>query len=138
MAVARPPRDVRVYADLNPRHYRTGIWSYWLHRVSGVAITVFLLLHIIEVTSVTRGGAESFQSTMASLSTRPFVIGEWLLFLAITFHGINGIRLMLHDLGWGIKQQKRLFWSVMAISAVLIAAGSYYFIMRFLAYPWSL
>ena len=138
MALSRPQRDVRVYADLKPRYYRTGMWSYLLHRVSGVAITLFLLMHIWEITSVVRGGAEGFNRTMSILGTKPFVIGEWLLFLALTFHGINGVRLMLHDFGWGIRKQKVLFWAVMAISAVIIAGGSYFFVMRFLAYPWTL
>lgn len=138
MEQMREKRDVRVYVDLNPRYYRTGMWSHVLHRVSGVAITVFLLLHILEVTSVVRGGADGFNSTMAKLATRPFVIGEWLLFLALTFHAINGVRLMLHDRGLGVRKQKGLFWTVMAISAVLIVTGSYWFVIRFLAYPWTL
>jgi len=130
-------REVRVYADLKPRYFRTGMWSHLLHRVSGIAITFFLLLHIWEVTSVTRGGGAGFDRTMAGLSSKLFVIGEWFLFLAITFHGINGVRLMLHDLGCGVRKQKALFWTVFGLCAVLIAAGSYYFIMRFLAYPWA-
>lgn len=138
MATMQSPRDVRVYAGLKPRYYKTGMWSFVLHRISGVAITVFLLLHVWEVTSVVRGGGGHFDSTMAQLATKPFVIGEWLLFLALTFHGINGIRLMLHDLGWGVRKQKSLFWTVMVVSAAAITFGSYFFVHRFLAYPWSL
>lgn len=137
MATPQSSRAVRVYADLKPRYFRTGMWSFVLHRISGIAITVFLLAHIWEVTSVVRGGTQGFDRTMSSLATRPWVIGEWLLFLALTFHGINGIRLILHDLGWGVRKQKMLFWIVMGLSAALIAFGSYFFVMRFLAYPWS-
>lgn len=129
-------RDVRVYADLKPRYYRTGMWSYVLHRVSGVAITLFLLMHIWEITSVTRGGAAGFNAQMALLESRVFVIGEWLLFLAISFHGVNGVRLMLHDLGWGVRKQKTWFWTVFLISALLIVAGSYVFVMKFLVFAW--
>jgi succinate dehydrogenase / fumarate reductase, cytochrome b subunit len=136
MAASPEPRDVRVYVDLKPRHYKTGMWSYVLHRICGVAITLFLLMHIWEMTSVVRGGAEGFNETTSLLESRLFVIGEWLLFLALTFHGINGVRLMLHDRGIGVRKQKSLFWTVMAISAVIIAGGSYFFVMRFLAYPW--
>ncbi len=137
MESPRQNRDVRVFADLSPRRYRTGMWSHVLHRVSGVAIVVFLLMHIFEVTSVVRGGGEGFELTMSALATKPFVIGEFMLFLAITFHSINGIRLLAHDLGWGVRKQKTLFWAAFVISAIIIAGGSYFFIMRFLAYPWS-
>jgi len=130
-------RPVRNYADLNPRYYATGMWSHVLHRISGIAITVFLLLHIWEITSVVRGGAEGFTSKMSDMAAKVWVIGEWLLFLAIVFHGINGIRLILLDLGWGTRTHKRAFWVVFVLSAIIIAFGSYFFLMRFLAYPWS-
>lgn len=130
-------RPVRNYGDLNPRYFRTGMWSFVLHRISGIAISVFLLLHIWEITSVVRGGAEGFTSQMASMAAKLWVVGEWLLFLALTFHGINGIRLILLDLGWGVHEHKRGFWTVFVISAIIIAVGSYFFVMRFLAYPWA-
>lgn len=130
-------RGVRNFADLNPRYYATGMWSHVLHRISGIAITVFLLLHIWEITSVVRGGAEGFTAQMAGMAAKIWVIGEWLLFLALTFHGINGIRLMLLDLGWGTRQHKQAFWVVFVISALIIAVGSYFFVLRFLAYPWA-
>jgi succinate dehydrogenase, cytochrome b556 subunit len=96
-----PGRTVRSFADLNPRYYRTGMWSHVLHRISGIAIVVFLLLHIWEITTVVRAGAEGFSTKMASMAARVWVIGEWFLFLALVFHGINGIRLILLDLGSG-------------------------------------
>ncbi|MBP2017962.1 succinate dehydrogenase / fumarate reductase cytochrome b subunit [Symbiobacterium terraclitae] len=129
-------RAVRSFADLNPRYFKVGMWSHALHRISGVAIVFFLLMHIWEITSVVRGGAEGFTQKMAGMAGRIWVIGEWLLFLALVFHGINGVRLVLLDLGWGIHTQKRNFWVVMVLSAILIAIGSYFFVMRFLAYPW--
>lgn len=135
--MAQGQRDVRAYPDLKPKYFRTGMWSYVLHRVSGVAITLFLLMHMWEITSVTRGGAAGFNGTMSALETKGFVIGEWLLFLAITFHSINGTRLILHDMGKGVRQQKRWFWIVFAISAVVVLAGSSFFLQRFLTYPWS-
>ncbi|MEW8980053.1 MAG: succinate dehydrogenase, cytochrome b556 subunit [Symbiobacterium sp.] len=132
-----PGRTVRSFADLNPRYYRTGMWSHVLHRISGIAIVVFLLLHIWEITTVVRAGAEGFSTKMASMAARVWVIGEWFLFLALVFHGINGIRLILLDLGWGVHTHKRNFWAVLILSAVAVVIGSYFFVMRFLAYPWT-
>ncbi|WP_264842070.1 succinate dehydrogenase, cytochrome b556 subunit [Caldinitratiruptor microaerophilus] len=131
-------REVRVYADLAPRRYRAGMWAFALHRISGLAIALFLLLHIWEITSVTRGGAQGFDQTMARLAVRPFVIGEFLLFLAVVFHGINGVRLVLMDMGAGVRRQKALFWWVLGISAAVIVYGAFFFARRFAAYPWSL
>ena len=36
-----------------------------------------------------------------------------------------------------MREQKRNFWVVFILSAVIITIGSYFFVMRFLAYPWA-
>lgn len=133
-AGTRPPR---VYDDLAPRRYRAGMWAFALHRISGLAIALFLLLHIWEITSVTRGGPAAFDETMSHLATRPFVIGEFLLFLAVVFHGINGIRLVMMDAGVNVRRQKSLFWWVLGLSALIIVYGAFFFVRRFAAYPWA-
>lgn len=127
-------RPVRAGADLRPRYFRAGMWSYVLHRFSGLAILLFLLLHIWEVTSVNRGGNAGFDAAMAATIKPILAVGEWLLFLALVFHGVNGIRLMLHDLGYGIRSQQRLFWVVMVICAMIIIPGSYAFAIRLFSY----
>jgi len=103
---------------------KAGMWAWILHRISGLAIIFFLLLHIWEISSANRGGSQLFNATMAGLKTPLYVFGEWLLFLAVVYHGINGIRLILFDLNIGVRQQKTLFWLVLGLSAVLIIAGT--------------
>lgn len=110
------------------------MWSYLLHRVTGLAILLFFLMHLWEITSVQRAGAAGFDRAMAATRTPVLVVGEWLLFLALAFHGINGIRLLLHDLGWAVRRQQGLFWAVMAITALIVIPGSYVFAVRFLAF----
>lgn len=127
-------RPVRSGADLKLRYYRTGMWSYVLHRFSGLAILLFLLMHIWEITSVNRGGVAGFDAAMAATMKPILAVGEWLLFLALVFHGINGMRLMLHDLGYGVRSQKRMFWIVMALCALVIIPGSYAFAIRLFSY----
>lgn len=115
---------VRAAPDLLPRNYRLGMWAWLLHRVSGIAITLFLVLHIWEITSVSRDGAGGFDVRMAALRSPLAATGEFLLFLAVVYHGVNGVRLLLFDLGIGVRRQQALFWGVLAVSAVLLILGA--------------
>lgn len=125
-------RSVAANPDLWPRNYQLGMWAWLLQRISGLAIVIFIFLHIWEITSAYRGGAAGFDAAMKALKTPAFVVGEWALFLAVVYHGINGIRLVLFDLGIGVRAHKSLFWAVLAISAVLIVGGSWTFLGKLL------
>ena len=126
-------RSVSANPDLWPKNYKLGMWAWLLQRISGLAMVLFIFLHIWEISSVYRGGASGFDAVMQSLRTPAFIAGEWALFFAVVYHGINGIRLVLFDLGIGVRAHKTLFWVVLAISAILIVSGSWAFLGRILA-----
>jgi succinate dehydrogenase/fumarate reductase cytochrome b subunit len=42
---------------------------------------------------------------------------------AVIYHAMNGFRVVLFDMGIGIRKQKLVFWIMMAIAAVLVAVG---------------
>lgn len=115
---------VRAMPDLQPRNFKPGMWAWLLHRITGLGISLFLVLHIWEITSVSRGGGGAFDVRMAGLRNPLAAAGEFFLFLAVVYHGINGVRLLLFDMGIGIRKQKPLFWGVLGISALVIIVGA--------------
>ncbi len=70
-------------------------------RVSGVGILVYLFFHIFITGSIVPGpdgvpgGPDVFAGIMAMLFNPIAHIGELLVVVGATFHGINGIRVML-------------------------------------------
>jgi len=105
-----------------------GAWAFTLHRIAGVAIAVYGTAHII-VISLARQG-EAFDRVMRLFQTPPFLAAELLLMAAVLYHGLNGFRIILFDLGIGIEAQKGLFWGLMALGAALflvlaVVAGPY-------------
>ncbi len=93
---------------------RLGIWGwlgggrwgyerylYTLHRLTGLGLLAYFLLHIV-VTSSRAVSPERWKSAMASVSGPLFTVGEFLVFAAFAFHAINGIRLAIIELGWGV------------------------------------
>ena len=94
-----------------------GAWAFWLHRLTGVAIALYLLMHIAVISTVL-GGKGSFDAAMGFLKAPLFLLGEMVLVGAICVHGFNGIRIVLFDLGIGVKKQKDIFMALMAVAVI--------------------
>ena len=115
-------------------------YLYTLHRITGLGILFYFLAHIF-VTTTRTFGKESWEATMASVSSPIFVIGEWLVFVAFCFHALNGIRLILIEVGFlvgkpfepiypyptCIGKQRPLTMILMLLALIWIVAGSYDF-----------
>jgi succinate dehydrogenase / fumarate reductase cytochrome b subunit len=79
--------------------YSADRYLYALHRITGLGILCYFLMHIF-VTGSRLGGPEKWEGWMNFFTQNPlFAIGEFLVFLAFLFHAINGIRLIFVELG---------------------------------------
>ena len=98
-----------------------GMWSWVLHRITGVAIYFFLLVHILD-TALVRLSPEAYNAVIGTYKTPIMNLGEIALVMAIVFHAFNGLRIILIDF-WskGPKYQRAMFWIVMVLWAVAIA-----------------
>ena len=100
---------------------REGMWSWVLHRITGVAIYFFLLVHILD-TSLVRVSPEAYNAVINTYKTPIMGLGEIALVAAIGLHGLNGLRIILIDFwGWGTKHQKLMFYIVIGLWVVLLA-----------------
>jgi succinate dehydrogenase / fumarate reductase cytochrome b subunit len=98
-----------------------GMWSWVLHRITGVAIFFFLLVHVLD-TALIRVSPEAYNAVMATYKTPIMGLGEAVLVAAIVFHAYNGIRIILVDY-WrkGAQYQRAMFWIVIALWVVTMA-----------------
>jgi succinate dehydrogenase / fumarate reductase cytochrome b subunit len=135
--------------DIKGHPNRLGIWGwlgggtwglerylYTLHRLTGLGLLFYFLLHIF-VTSARAFGAGAWAASMARVSGPVFVVGEFLVFSAFAFHAANGVRLVLVELGWAIgkpiepvypyrtsvHEQRPLALGIMAVAGLLVLAG---------------
>lgn len=113
-------------------------YLYIVHRITGLGILFFFLIHIFE-SSLRVFGLETWENAMALMQNPVFKVGEFLVFAAFAFHALNGIRLILIELGIAVGRaeepsypyrssvntQRPLMVAVMAITAILIVAGGY-------------
>jgi succinate dehydrogenase / fumarate reductase cytochrome b subunit len=100
---------------------KVGMWSWVLHRITGVAIFFFLLVHVLD-TSLVRLSPEAYDIVIATYKTPIIGLAELGLVAAILFHAFNGIRIILIDF-WskGSKYQNAMFWVVVGIAFIIFA-----------------
>lgn len=94
---------------------RGGQWAWVLHRVTGVAVILFLFAHIVD-TAVIGWGEEAYNTVMEAYENPIVRLMELGLVLAVLYHAINGIRIMITDF-WPktVDKSKQLFWGTMVI-----------------------
>ena len=111
-------------------------YLYTLHRVTGLGLLTYFLMHIF-VTTFRAFGPESWERAMGTVSGPLFKVGEYLVFLAFAFHAVNGVRLGLIELGFGIGKpiepiypyrtsvdvQRPLAIGVMILAAIIAGLG---------------
>ena len=101
---------------------KVGMWSWVLHRITALGLFFFLLVHVLD-TALVRVSPEAYNVVIESHKTPIIGISELGLVGAILFHGLNGLRVIAVDF-WskGTKYQNLMFWAVMVITVVSVAA----------------
>lgn len=100
----------------------TGMWAWVLHRITGLGLVFYIILHTILMAGSLLSGKEDFDSTLSILMGHPvFEFLDTLLLGTVLYHGLNGIRILLFDIGIGVRvrTQKNLFWIFMGVGAIL-------------------
>ena len=115
------PADERPLVRFSVR-YRggTGMVAWALHRLTGLGILVFLFAHVID-TSLIGWAPAAYDAAIALYRNTIFRIGEILLFGAVVYHSVNGLRIVIIDF-WPqtTLMHKRLFWAVIGISLLAL------------------
>ena len=103
---------------------REGMWSWVGHRVTGVVIFFFLLVHVLD-TSLVRVSPEAYNAVIGSYKNPLMALGETGLVAAIVFHAFNGLRIIAVDF-WkkGAKYQRQMLWTVLALLVIVMVGFS--------------
>ncbi len=121
----RPATGLKRHPAQTLATYRTGTWAWMLHRVTGLLVLGYLYFHLIVLSSdVWMSGPADFNRVVGELTSPPFILADLALFVVVLYHALNGIRIMLFDLGYGIHRQREWFWGLMAVGALLMVAAS--------------
>jgi succinate dehydrogenase / fumarate reductase, cytochrome b subunit len=111
---------------------KEGQWAFLLHRISGVALLLYLLLHTVSIGSVMLG-EQAYMSIHKIYDFILFRLGLIGVAGAVAYHAFNGLRIILMDFtDWGVKYQRQLWYGVLGISVIAVAYALYYNVPRIL------
>jgi succinate dehydrogenase / fumarate reductase cytochrome b subunit len=75
---------------------------YLFHRITGLGLLLFLIFHLVITTVFRVQGRDVWETTMAFFSNPWFKAGEYLVCIAFAYHALNGLRLILQELGFAL------------------------------------
>src|SRR4029079_3629803 len=100
-----------------------GNLAFWVQRLTGVALVVYLLIHGHTIRDLQN--PQRFDEALKMFRRPIFKIGEIGLLATVILHALNGIRLTMVDLGVGLSKQRQTFWYfAIAVGAILFLAGA--------------
>jgi succinate dehydrogenase / fumarate reductase cytochrome b subunit len=110
----RDSSEVSVYRG------REGQWAFYLQRISGIALVLYLLLHVFDISLVMYGPNGPFNRFLIFYHQWPFRIGLVLIIAGVVYHALNGLRIILLDFTpWAIRYQRVMWYGVLAVTTVI-------------------
>ena len=106
------------------------MWTWVLHRITGVSIFFFLFAHVID-TAMVRVSPEVYNTAVETYKNPIVGVMEVGLVAAVLFHALNGVRIILVDF-WeqGPRYQRQLTYGVAGVFVVLFVP----FVIRHLSH----
>jgi succinate dehydrogenase cytochrome b subunit len=100
---------------------RENMWTWVLHRVSGVAILFYLFAHVADQ-ALLNVAPEAYDRVIDTYRTAFVGMLEIGLAVLVIFHALNGLRIVLLDF-WsrGIALQRPMLWTQAVVFVALAA-----------------
>jgi succinate dehydrogenase / fumarate reductase, cytochrome b subunit len=109
---------------------REGQWAFFLHRLSGLAILAYLLIHTISIGSVMLGES-AYMAIHKTYELPLFRFGLIGVAGAVAYHAFNGLRIILMDFtAFGVRFQRQLWYAVLVLSVAAVGVALAYNLPR--------
>jgi succinate dehydrogenase / fumarate reductase cytochrome b subunit len=82
------------------------MWTWILHRATGLGILAFLIIHVID-TGLVIYSPDFYDHALAIYKHPVFRFGELFIFFAVLFHAVNGLRIIVQDFWPYVMQYQR-------------------------------
>ncbi|HYW09445.1 MAG TPA: succinate dehydrogenase, cytochrome b556 subunit [Longimicrobium sp.] len=99
---------------------REGMWTWLLHRVTGLGILFFLLIHVFD-TALVIYWPDIYDKSLDIYRHPVFRLGELAIFFSVLYHALNGLRIIIQDFWpYAMRHQAKMAWAAMGLSFALI------------------
>ncbi|MFC6725206.1 succinate dehydrogenase, cytochrome b556 subunit [Halobium palmae] len=105
------------------REFSAGMWAWIFHKFTGWVLIGYLFTHIA-VLSTALQSPEVYEGTIQTLESLAVVrVLEVGLLAVAVFHILNGLRLLLVDLGVGLESQDKSFYASLILTGAIVVAS---------------
>ena len=108
---------------LDPRGRALGGRAFALHRLTGLALVVYLYVHL-GVLSMLLIGDSAWKDFLSVVSAKGFLAFDVVLLTGLVFHALNGIRVALVGSGFAVDRQRALLWAAVVVGAPMVLYGA--------------
>jgi len=106
-----------------------GMIAWAFHRISGVALWAFVILHVVDIYLV-GGDPKAYDTILKIYASPPGRVMETLLGAALFYHALNGMRIVLMDFWPSLTAYHKLLWRFVWITFFLIGLPGAYIILK--------
>ncbi len=96
-----------------------GMLAWAFHRISGIAIWAFILLHILDIWLV-GANPDAYEFLLQVYASLPGRVLEMLLGAALLYHALNGLRIIIMDFWPAMTRYHKQLWYMSWVLFVLI------------------
>ncbi len=105
------------------REFSAGMWAWIFHKFTGWMLIGYLFTHIAVLSSALTG-PDAYTGTIQGLESLFLIrVLEVGLLAVAVFHILNGLRLLMVDLGVGLESQDRSFYASLVITGAITVAS---------------
>lgn len=106
-----------------------GMIAWAFHRISGLAIWVFIVLHIFDIW-LSGANPELYDELLFLYASPVGRVGETLLGAALLYHALNGLRIVIMDFWPAMTRWHRQLWYASWVAFVVIGLPVAWFILK--------
>jgi succinate dehydrogenase / fumarate reductase, cytochrome b subunit len=107
---------------------QSGMWSWLLHRITGLGILLFLLVHIVDI-SLLNFGPNVYNEGIAFFGTGIIRVISLALIAAVFYHAFNGVRIILIDFWPRAARYQGLMFGIVMVITIISFVGLGWFII---------
>ena len=118
------PKVLRLFQGRGVSDIDSASWAFYLHRLSGMGIALFLPLHILDIAvfAFLPKDFDELHSIYGSTLMRIFECG---LLFALSFHALNGLRIIAADFfNWNTRTSLRVLHLLFVLVLISTFLGS--------------
>ena len=116
------------FLERTMRGQKPGLGAYaWVaHRITGLILVVYLLIHIATL-SVVLQGPDPFDRAMATFENPVVQFFELLLIWIVIWHMLNGIRLIVLHFVPGLNQKPLIIGETALVAVIMLLSIPFFF-----------